>query len=62
MADSGDNLLGPPPSKKKKKTDDTFTFRCQVLGASEVTANLYCNCVHLHWEGCVIFSIYCGNI
>ena len=27
------------------------------LGASEVTANLYCNCVHLYWEGCVIYSI-----
>ena len=29
-----------------------------VLGASEITANLYCNCVHLYWEGCVICSIY----
>ena len=28
------------------------------LGASEVIANLYCNCVHLHWEGCVICSLY----
>ena len=30
----------------------------EILGALEVTANLYCNCVHLYWEGCVIFSIY----
>ena len=31
------------------------------LGASGITANLYCNCVHL--EGCVICCIYiCGNI
>ena len=29
-----------------------------ILGVSEVTANLYCNCVHLYWEGCVIFSIF----
>ena len=29
-----------------------------VLGASEITANLYCNCVYLYREGCVIFSIY----
>ena len=28
-----------------------------VLGASEITANLYCNCVDLYWEGCVICSI-----
>ena len=28
-----------------------------ILGASEITANLYCNCVHLYWEGCVICSI-----
>ena len=27
-----------------------------ILGASEITANLYCNCVHL--EGCVICCIY----
>ena len=29
-----------------------------VLGAPEVTANLYCNCVHLYLKGCVICSIY----
>ena len=29
-----------------------------LLGASEITANLYCNCVHLYWEGCVICSLY----
>ena len=29
-----------------------------ILGASEVTANLYCNFVYLYWEGCVICSIY----
>ena len=29
-----------------------------VLGASEITANLYCNCLYLYWEGCVIYSIY----
>ena len=22
----------------------------KVLGASEITANLYCNCVHLYWK------------
>ena len=29
-----------------------------LLVASEITANLYCNCVHLYWESCVI----CGNL
>ena len=29
-----------------------------ILGASEITANLYCNCVHLYWEAWVICSIY----
>ena len=28
-----------------------------ILGASEITANLHCNCVDLYWEGCVICSI-----
>ena len=31
---------------------------CNVLGASEITANLYCNFEYLYWEGCVICSIY----
>ena len=30
-----------------------------ILGALEITANLYCNCVHLYREVCVIFSIQC---
>ena len=25
---------------------------------NDLLANLYCNCVYLHWEGCVICSIY----
>ena len=29
-----------------------------VLGASEITANLYCYCVHLYLEVCVICSLY----
>ena len=29
----------------------------QVLGASKFNANLYCNCVYLYWEGCVMYSI-----
>ena len=33
-----------------------------ALGASEITTYLYCNCIHLYWEGCVICSIYCGNL
>ena len=28
-----------------------------IMGASEITANLYCNCVHLFWEGCVKYII-----
>ena len=30
----------------------------EVLGASKITAYLYCNCVQFYWEGCVICSIY----
>ena len=29
-----------------------------VMVASEITENVYCNCVHIYWEGCVICSIY----
>ena len=29
-----------------------------ILGAPEITANLYCNFVHLYWEGYVICCIY----
>ena len=29
-----------------------------IMGAIEITANLYCNCLFLYWEGCVICSIY----
>ena len=28
------------------------------MGASEITANPYCNCVYLYWEGCAICSIH----
>ena len=33
-------------------------WRGKVLGASEINANLYYNCIQLYWEGCVICSIY----
>ena len=35
-----------------------------ILGASEFTANLYCNCVHLYWEGWVqyIFAVIYGTL
>ena len=33
-------------------------YELNILGASEITANLCCNCVYLYWEGCVICSIY----
>ena len=34
-----------------------------ILGAPEITANLYCNLAYLYWEGCLICSIYiCGNL
>ena len=29
-----------------------------ILGAPEITANLYCNFVYLYWEGSGIFIIY----
>ena len=29
-----------------------------ILGASRITANLYCEFVHLYWERCVICSMY----
>ena len=35
-----------------------YKHRKTLLGALEITANLYCNCVQLYWEGCVISSIY----
>ena len=31
--------------------EDLKTKNFDVLGASEITANLYYNCVHLYWEG-----------
>ena len=34
-----------------------------ILDASEITANIYCNCVDLHFKSCVMCRIYiCGNI
>ena len=33
-----------------------------ILGVSEITTNLYCNCVHMYWEGCVICSIYLRSL
>ena len=32
------------------------------MGDPEITANLYCNFSYLYWEGCVICSIFCGNL
>ena len=32
-------------------------FLPRLLGIPEVTANLYCNCVHLHGEG----SVFCST-
>ena len=32
-------------------------FLGHLLGASEVTANIYCKCIDLYLEGYVIFSI-----
>ena len=29
-----------------------------ILCASEINANIYCNCVQLYWEGYVICIIY----
>mgnify|MGYP006863773471 CR=1 FL=1 len=34
-----------------------WTNKDQVLGASEITTNVYCNSVYLYREGCVICSI-----
>ena len=31
--------------------------RGNLLGASKITATLYCNCLHLYWADCVICSI-----
>ena len=36
----------------------SFFLSIYILGASEITASLNCNCVHLYWKGCVICSIY----
>ena len=39
------------------RTRCRWTQHAKVLGASEIIANLYCNCVHLYWECCVMLSI-----
>ena len=51
--------------KTRKMLDPLDIFRAleswdiiEILGASEITANLYCICVYLYWEGCVICSKY----
>ena len=35
-----------------------LSLLCMLLGASEITAHLYCNCVYLYWKGFVIFSLH----
>ena len=45
-------------SSERLKRYSFIQFHSEVLGVSEITANLYCNCVHLYWEGCAIISIY----
>ena len=35
----------------------TFNEEGDILGASEVSANLYCNCVHLKW-----FAVYANAV
>ena len=35
----------------------------QSTGCSEITTDLYGNCVHLYWEGCVyIFKVIQGTL
>ena len=41
-----------------REPDVNLRVRLKVQGASEITANLYCNCEYLYWEGCVICSVY----
>ena len=41
-----------------KRKERNFRYTLFTLGASEITANLYCDCLYLYWEGCVICSIY----
>ena len=41
-----------------QKTLKIEFFLRYLLSAAEITANLYCNCIHLHWKGCAICSIY----
>ena len=36
----------------------TVPLSFTLLGASEITANLSCDCVYLYSEGCVICSTY----
>ena len=45
-------------SSERLKRYSFIQFHSEVLGVSEITANLYCNCVHLYWEGCAIISKY----
>ena len=45
-------------TKKRVKTTHPPSNNGIILGAPEITANLYCNFVYLYWEGCVICSIF----
>ena len=50
------NLFQCPVTVVQPLTKDEVIRVKHVLGASEITANLYCNCVDLYWESCVICS------
>ena len=51
-------LVNLEPSNEKAYFNLGMITMDEVLGASEITANLYCKCVYLYWEGCLICSIY----
>ena len=47
----------PDPTFEKSQSGSTIRIHiANILDVSEITANLYCNCVHLYWEGCEICS------
>ena len=41
----------------RKKASDPYDAM-DVGEAVYKTANIYCDCVHQYWEGCVIYSIH----
>ena len=47
----------PPPKRVRQVIQTNSELPYIMYTASEITANLYCNCVYLYWEGCGVYSM-----